>query len=642
MMAFSAMVLARRNCRQIGASIATVLIAVVLVFASRCGLAAQPWWQISAALDYTPHGTQPGLAFSLIGSNNCAGCHASRNSNDHAFFPWDTWSGSMMANATRDPLFWAALDVANHDQPGIGDYCLRCHTPNGWYGGRVVKAGSGGTTIDGSNGCLLQGNYASGDGGDFGGESCHFCHRLQDTGPQGQPAYLENANAWMDDGDCNGGGQPCRRGPYNYQPGGAISAPPHAWAASAYHQQSRICGLCHNVSTPDTDAGPLKTLIDVHGNNTGIPFPVERTYSEWQQSDFSDLIFRDGFGDIRFTPTIARSQQCQDCHMPNSPDPSAYACVLTPPGSRSGNLPTHSFAGGNTWVPTILAGEYGAQLSRTSAFAQTIGAAQQMLAGAAKIGITRNKLIAPSATIAGRLNLTARVTNLSGHKLPTGYAEGRRVWLNVQVRDGNNVLIAESAAYDAATRVLTQDTQARIYEVSQGIWDSASSSCRTTDAGGAAQFHFVLNNCIAKDNRIPPLGFSGGGNIETAPVGQTYAMVAANPTRLVNYDDASYVFSVPPATVLPLSVTTTLYYQTASKPYIEFLANQAQAGSFPAENSMCSGSADRPFDVGPQTRSRGLYIYQLWNNAANDTTQPGYGASPPQQMGNVVTTTVSP
>jgi len=126
------------------------------------------------------------------------------------------------------------------------------------------------------------------------------------------------------------------------------------------------------------------------------------------------------------------------------------------------------------------------------------------------------------------------------------------------------------------------------------------------------------------------------------PVGQTYAMVGANPTRLVNYDDAAYVFSVPPATALPLSVTTTLYYQTASKPYIEFLANQAQSNSFPAENSMCSGAADRPFDVGPQARSRGLYIYQLWNNATNDTTQPGYGASPPQQMGNVVNTTVAP
>ena len=37
-----------------------------------------------------------------------------------------------------------------------------------------------------------------------------------------------------------------------------------------------------------------------------------------------------------------------------------------------------------------------------------------------------------------------RVTNLTGHKLPTGYPEGRRMWLNVQARDGDDVLIWES------------------------------------------------------------------------------------------------------------------------------------------------------------------------------------------------------
>ena len=42
----------------------------------------------------------------------------------------------MMAQAGRDPLFWAALDVANNDVPGIGDFCLRCHSPAGWLDGR--------------------------------------------------------------------------------------------------------------------------------------------------------------------------------------------------------------------------------------------------------------------------------------------------------------------------------------------------------------------------------------------------------------------------------------------------------------------------------------------------------------------------
>src|SRR5262249_29190671 len=199
------------------------------------------------ALDYTPHGTQPGLAHALLSSDGCQSCHASSDNTDPTFYPWNTWAGSMMANAARDPVFWAALDVANHDQPGVGDYCLRCHTPQGWYGGRVVKVGDG-STVDGSNGCMLAGNYALHDNGDspsysdYSGESCHFCHRLMSQGPQGQTAYTQNANAWLDDGDCNGNGAPCRRGPYDYAPGGAVDAPPHPWAYSPYHQQSAQCG----------------------------------------------------------------------------------------------------------------------------------------------------------------------------------------------------------------------------------------------------------------------------------------------------------------------------------------------------------------------------------------------------------------
>jgi hypothetical protein len=622
-----------------------VLVMVMTIAAASGARAASSWLQISAALDYTPHGTQPGLSHELLGSDNCANCHTTQIGGGEAlFFPYDTWAGSMMANATRDPVFWAALDVANHDQPGVGDYCLRCHTPSGWYGGRVVKNGSGGA-IDGSNGCLLRGNYTSSESDDYSGESCHYCHRLMNQGPQGQPAYTQNGNAWLDDTDCNGSSGPCRRGPYNYVAGDAVGAPPHPWAQSAYHQQSAICGLCHNVSTPDTATGPLKTLINASGTDTGIAFPVERTFSEWQRSDFADVIFRDAFGDApAHPPALAHSRQCQDCHMPNSSDPNAYACNVESQGSRSGNLATHTLVGGNTWVPGILSGEYGAALSvgaaidRQQAFAQTMNAAQLMLQGAAQVGITPGAYTAPTVGSAGSLALNVRITNLSGHKLPTGYAEGRRMWLNVQVRDAGDALVAESGAYDVASGVLTTDAQVRIYEVLQGIWNNTSHTCVVADSGGKAQFHFVLNNCIAKDNRIPPLGFTGVSDPETMPVAHVYASAGAG--RIANYDDAAYAFNLPAATQLPLHVTATLYYQTASKDYIEFLRNEAVANTTAAENALCTGATGRPFNVGPQSRARGEYLFELWNNAANDASQPGYGKSPPQAAGNVAAVTV--
>ena len=45
------------------------------------------------------------------------------------------------------------------------------------------------------------------------------------------------------------------------RPGPALAAhsgaPPHPWVYSEYHVQSEMCGTCHNVTSPDTDQGPL-------------------------------------------------------------------------------------------------------------------------------------------------------------------------------------------------------------------------------------------------------------------------------------------------------------------------------------------------------------------------------------------------
>ena len=38
---------------------------------------------------------------------------------------------------------------------------------------------------------------------------------------------------------------------------------------------------------------------------------------------------------------------------------------------------------------------------------------------------------------------TLIVTNLTGHKLITGYPEGRRMWLNIKWYDSNNQIIRE-------------------------------------------------------------------------------------------------------------------------------------------------------------------------------------------------------
>ena len=620
---------------------------------------AEPWLSIAnrlapagGAIDFTPHATQPGLVYDIQPPEpTCSACHGGSSGGDPedapTFRPFSTWAGSMMANATRDPLFFAALDIANNDMPGVCDYCLRCHTPRGWLMGHVVKPGFGppNDPVKGAAACLLNGSYDMPDdtNSDMGGVTCHFCHRLMPTGPNGEPGYTDNGNTWVDDESCanTGGGPPCRRGPYAYTDGTA--PPPHEWDYSEFHTESTLCGACHNVSTPDTDAGPLKTLKLDDGTDTGHPFPIERTFAEWQQSQYAQ----------------APQTSCQNCHMPQAESPDATACS-TRINNRTGNLPVHAFVGGNTWVPGIIKGEYGAGLDssgshRTASLDQTIDWARELLGTAASVDATIQSYTPPTASDPGSMALDVKVTNLSGHKLPTGYAEGRRMWLNLEVRDANGALVFESGAYDDASAVLNEDAQARVYEVLQGIWNhQGTGACDVEDADGDAMFHFVLNDCIRKDSRIPPLGFTpataGDPNgYDVRPVGIiTYPETTPGSGVLVNYDTASYSVPVPAGTVGPLTATARLYYQTSSKDYIHFLRDQALENAFPAENDMCVGGPNRPYTVGPQEKTRGQFVFDMWAGdrifgSGFDDTQAlpldGYGKSPPELMQTASATT---
>jgi hypothetical protein len=592
-----------------------------------------------AAQDFTAHGTQPGLAVALDPPQNCQSCHGSFGQPNSEFLPHEAWSGSLMAHATRDPLFWAALDVANKDQPGIGDWCLRCHTSQGWYGGRVRKDGSGGL-VDGTNGCLLQGDHDDDDGpgNDYSGVTCHLCHRMDPVGPAGQVAPPGSGNVWVDDSlNCSSNGSsyfgPCRKGPRNYLSGDPLEAP-HGWAYSSFTVSSAQCGTCHDVSSPIVNGVPLKTFILPDGTSTSRAFPAERTFTEWRQSKFGDAILVDSMErpGTSFAANV-KVTDCQDCHMRTSSSPDARACQQNPPGSRTNQVSTHEFVGGNVWVLQLIKSLYGGpgQLDRIPAIDRAIAWAEEMLTQrSATLVVTPQPWVAGQATV----RASVRITNRTGHKLPTGYGEGRRMWLHLQVHDANGVLVAQSGAWSAATGVLAQDPQLKVYEVLQGIWDPGSSTCRTVDAQGRPKFNFVLNNCVAKDNRIPPEGFrlySGDDpeGLEIRPVGYVYPETAPGSGMLVNFDVTPYEFAVPPGTPGPLQVRATLRFQVASKEYIEFLRNTAVESQppIPSENLMCG----RDWDVGPGDKSRGQFLFDLWND-------PVLGKSPPVDM---VTETVA-
>jgi hypothetical protein len=66
-------------------------------------------------------------------------------------------------------------------------------------------------------------------------------------------------------------------------------------------------------------------------------------------------------------------------------------------------------------------------------------------------------------------------------------------------------LLTESGAYDGATGVLDHDPELKIYDIEPGL-DEVTAPLVGVDPGPS--LHFVLNNKVFKDNRIPPRGFT--------------------------------------------------------------------------------------------------------------------------------------
>jgi hypothetical protein len=214
--------------------------------------------------------------------------------------------------------------------------------------------------------------------------------------------------------------------------------------------------------------------------------------------------------------------------------------------------------GGNTWIPQLV------QIPawRLSAEAEapyldnTMQQAQQMLRKAATLTVT--------LTTSGTVKIaTVRLTNHAGHKLPTGYPEGRQMWLNLRAYDAGNSLLHESGAYDPASGILLRSADTKVYEVKQGITPDLAA---LVGKPAGSSFHFVLNNTVVKDNRIPPKGYTQAlfDQPGLRPVGAVYADGQ-------HWDDTIYTLPIETERIL-----VTLYYQTASREYIDFL--QANGG----------------------------------------------------------------
>ena len=484
--------------------------------------------------DFDLPGTQPFETGTLNHPTACTACHANY---DPAVEPYLNWQGSLMALASRDPLYEACQTVANQDAPDSGDLCLRCHIGAGWVRGRSVP----------TNGQLMLEN-------DKHGVSCDLCHRLVD------PFYVPGVSPMQDEDILAGLSMPpvdFGNGMFVIDPTGARRGPfldatlGHPILVSPFHREAALCGTCHDVSNSAFEKDGLGNYVpnafDTPPASTSAHtlMPIERTYSEWFYSAYNTAqgVYAPEFGgNKQYVST------CQDCHMR---DVTGQGCNYPAAPVRT-DLPLHDMTGGSAWMATVLPILYPDLPNEVNPTALQAGAVRvrYMLQNAAAL-----------AALQDGPQVRVTVTNNTGHKLPTGYPEGRRMWLNVRFFNAGGTLLAESGAYDPLTGVLSHDDALKVYEAKPGL-DEVVAPLVGVEPGPS--FHFVLNNKIFKDNRIPPRGFTNANfaGFGGTPVGAAYADGQY-------WDETAYAIPMGAA-----SAAVTLYYQSTSKEYIEFLRDE--------------------------------------------------------------------
>ena len=460
--------------------------------------AAFVWKRETRLLIFLP-GTQPGQATDADSVGSCKPCHASQVRE---------WSGSMMAHAPRDPLMNALLAVTTKYTMNlgldVGEYCLRCHSPSGWLAGR-------------SHELTVQSLF----GNDLDGIHCDFCHRSMD------PLHPDTSAIVGDTVPGYGNGMYVVQ-EYNQPIRGARGRATHyvPTVQDRFYRRSEFCGICHDVSNPYLSQNARSTAPH-------LQVPVERTYSEWKLSWYA---------------TRGEAGTCQSCHMRRSP---GYASSL--PGSRYRlDVASHDFTGGNIFSPrAVLASWAGVN------------------AAAIREGLERSTAILRKAAtleiVAGRVGdsvvVLVRLTNLAGHKLPTGFPEGRRMWLSVVGRNRNGEIVFESGRYDSSSGEIGRDTQLKLYETKPGV---SFTLAPVLGLQPGPSLNAALNDTIYFDNRIPPRGFRVEAFREhrAEPVGY-------------HYEDGQY-WDVTKYTMSreAHAVEVSLFYQVASKEFAEFLRDE--------------------------------------------------------------------
>ncbi|MGE5892977.1 MAG: hypothetical protein ACM34I_02870 [bacterium] len=484
----------------------------------------------------------------------------------------------------------------------------------------------------------------------------------------GGPFYTSNLppSSYME----NASGQYFMTGTRDKRASFADASARHDIFYSRYHKSKYFCSACHDVSNPilanyvlggvmpnETQAdflGTTRTLWS-ETHSAGSYFHVERTFSEFMLSDYGRQGGAAGIGP--YDPAVFKTSypnnwiaKCQDCHMR---DGVGKACsqtsgVIRPTDSiehPNSGQPIHDLTGGNAWVSFILAstvvGSANYDLTNDTLLNQgppllTLDLSQgepidpvALLAGVqrAKQQLKLAAAIQNVSYSASTGSLSFRIQNQTGHKLISGFPEGRRMFVNIKAYQAGS-LISEVNPYDYTVGTL-KGLPLAYSPNSPGLGpnetyiDSLVYETHPTSAltGEHETFHFALATGRYKDNRIPPKGFRIAEAADRISQPVDHGVDAPE-----MYTSAEYAGGFDDQTVTVEAgadyIELTLYYQTTSREYVEFLRDEIKGtGRLTLTSPTPSGEpnayvvqSDQWFT---QLKAWGDTIWQLWTHNMN-------------------------
>lgn len=414
---------------------------------------------------------------------------------------------------------------------------------------------------------------------------------------------------------------------------------------------------------------------------------VERTYSEFRLSAYNAEGGAPGKGNFRpNTPAGTfpvngwetdqpgnNISKCQDCHMCSrwSPGSNLPDSPVRPEGSSEHPntwVPCHAMTGGNVWMTSILGsiapdnpnpdavnrslllrpdiltmdvmqGTWTSlnppNVTSTTPLTDTMITYALNLAASRIVGVLGNAAnITDTANAPGKVeydsatgSLRFRIQNNSGHKLISGFPEGRRMFANITVFQGAN-LIYEINPYDYSYGTFKGFPGAQQLGMGEIHSDPLVFEAKlgSSITGERETMHFALATHRYKDNRIPPKGFriADASARLSEPVWQGISrpdyFTAAEYAG--GYDEVDLL--VPAAAT---RVEVNLYYQTTSREYIEFLRDEINGTGRRTLPDSAYVAQTHPFFT--RLKAWGNTIFQLWDH---NKDKPG-GAPFPMTQG---------